>query len=184
MRYSKTHKQETHERIVKTAAKSFRKRGIGGLGLVPLMKETGLTHGGFYAHFKSKDALIGEAIDEAFGQTIERLQRAAQAAPQKTSRRAVLDEYISEAHRDDPSIGCVIAALGTETARLKPAIREHFDRNLESMLKMLMDDGKATASRAHAIRTLAMAIGALILSRTVRSKELSSEILDAARRMP
>src|ERR1041384_2893239 len=119
MRYSDTHKDETHQRIVKTAAKSFRKRGISGIGLVPLMKETGLTHGGFYAHFKSKDALIGEAIDAAFAQTIEHLRGAVQAAPNKSSRRAVLDAYISEGHRDDPSVGCIIAALGTETARLK-----------------------------------------------------------------
>jgi TetR/AcrR family transcriptional repressor of nem operon len=183
MRYSKTHKEETHERIVKTAAKSFRKHGINGIGLVPLMKETGLTHGGFYAHFKSKDALIGEAIDAAFAQTIEHLRSAVQAAPNKSSRRAVLDAYISEGHRDDPSVGCIIAALGTETARLKPTIREHFDRNLESMLELLMNDGKAL-SRAHAIRTLATAIGALVLSRTVRSRDLSNEILDAARREP
>jgi len=183
MRYSKTHKEETHERIVKAAANSFRKRGINGVGLVPLMEEVGLTHGGFYAHFKSKDALIGEVIDAAFAQTIEHLRNAAQAAPHKSSRRAVLDEYISEGHRDDPSVGCIIAALGTETARLKPAIREHFDRNLESMLELLMDDGKAL-SRAHAIRTLATAIGAVVLARTVRSKDLSGEILEAARREP
>src|SRR5688572_17273145 len=118
MRYSDTHKDETHQRIVKTAAKAFRKHGINGIGLVPLMKETGLTHGGFYAHFKSKDALVGEAIDAAFDQTIKRLRRAAEAAPQKTRRRAIIDEYISEAHRDDPSVGCAAAAFGTETARL------------------------------------------------------------------
>ena len=184
MRYPETHKAETRKRIVTTAAKAFRKHGINGIGLVPLMKNTGLTHGGFYAHFKSKDALIGEAIDAAFDQTINRLRRAAEAAPEKTRRRAIIDEYISEAHRDDPSVGCAVAALGTETARLKPTVREHFDKNLESVLKLMMDDGKESASRADAIRTLATAVGAIVLARTVRSKELSKEILETARQMP
>ena len=184
MRYSETHKDETHERIVKTAAKSFRKHGIKGIGVVPLMKQTGLTHGGFYTHFKSKDALIGEAIDAACEQTIERLRRAADAATDKTRRRAIIDEYISEGHRDDPSVGCAVAAFGTETARLKPTVREHVDKNLESMLTLLMDDGKQPVSRADAIRTFATAIGAILLSRTVRSKDMSDEILAAARKMP
>jgi TetR/AcrR family transcriptional repressor of nem operon len=184
MRYSETHKEETHKRIVKTAAKVFRKHGINGIGLVPLMKETGLTHGGFYAHFKSKDALIGEAIDAAFHQTITRLRSAAEAAPEKTGRRAIIDEYLSEGHRDDPSAGCAVAALGTETARLKPTVREHFDKNLESMLELMIDDGKGSGARADTIRTLATALGAIVLARTVRSKELSKEILSAARGMP
>jgi TetR/AcrR family transcriptional repressor of nem operon len=184
MRYSETHKEETHKRIVKTAAAAFRKHGINGIGLVPLMKETGLTHGGFYAHFKSKDALIAEAIDAAFHQTIERLQRAAEAAPDKTSRRAVIDEYLTEGHRDDPSVGCVIAALGTETARLKATVREHIDKNLEAMLELMVDDEKGRGSRLDAIRTFATAIGAIVLARTVRSKALSNEILKAAQQMP
>jgi TetR/AcrR family transcriptional repressor of nem operon len=184
MRYSETHKEETHQRIVTTAAKSFRKHGINGIGLVPLMKQNGLTHGGFYAHFKSKDALIGAAIDAAFEQTLNRLQRAADAAPEKGRRRAVIDEYISGGHRDDPSAGCAVAAFGTETARLKPTVREHFDKNLESMLKLLTDEGTQPVDHAEAIRTLATAIGALVLARTVRSKALSDEILAAARQMP
>ena len=184
MRYSNTHKQETHERIVKTAAKSFRKHGINGIGVVPLMKETGLTHGGFYQHFKSKDSLIGEAIDAAFGQTLARLQRAADAAPTGQRRRAVIKEYVTADHRDNPSDGCAVAALGTETARLKPSLREHIDKHLEPMLKMMMEDRKDAASRQQALRTCATAIGALMLARTVRSKELSDEILEAARNMP
>jgi TetR/AcrR family transcriptional regulator, transcriptional repressor for nem operon len=183
MRYSETHKEETHKRIVKTAAKAFRKHGINGIGLVPVMKETGLTHGGFYAHFKSKDALIAEAIDAAFQQTLSRLRQAAEAAPEKTRLRAVLDEYLTEIHRDDPSSGCAVAALGTETARLKPTVREHFDTNLEAMLDLMMGEGRERPPRADTIRALAAAVGALVLSRTVRSKELSREILAAARQV-
>lgn len=148
------------------------------------MKETGLTHGGFYAHFKSKDALVAEAIDAAFQETIERLRGAAEAAPDKTPRRAFMDEYLSEGHRDDPSIGCVIAALGTETARLKPTVREHVDKNLEAMLALLMDDEKGRDARPDTLRALSTAIGAVVLARTVRSKALSKEILEAARQMP
>jgi TetR/AcrR family transcriptional regulator, transcriptional repressor for nem operon len=184
MRYSQTHKEDTHKRIVNTAASAFRKHGINGIGLVPLMKETGLTHGGFYAHFKSKDALVAEAIDAAFHETIERLRRAAETAPDKTPRRAFMDEYLSEGHRDDPSIGCVIAALGTETARLKPTVREHIDKNLEAMLALLTDDGKGRDARPETLRALATAVGAIVLARTVRSKALSKEILEAARQMP
>ena len=184
MRYSDTHKEETHKRIVKSAARSFRKHGINGIGVVPLMKETGLTHGGFYQHFKSKDDLIGEAIDAAFQQTLARLQRAADAAPAGQRRRAVIKEYVTADHRDSPSEGCAVAALGTETARLKPSVRERIDKHLEPMLKMMMEDRKNVASREEAIRTCATAIGALVLARTVRSKELSDEILEAARKMP
>lgn len=184
MRYSQTHKEETHKRIVKTAAKSFRKHGINGVGVVPLMKESGLTHGGFYAHFKSKDALVGAAIDAAFEQTISHLKCAADAAPEKSRRRAIIDEYISEGHRDDPSGGCAVAAFGTETARLKPTVREHFDKNIESLLALMTHDRNHHVSREEAIRTFATAIGALVLARTVRSKKLSDEVLTAARRMP
>jgi TetR/AcrR family transcriptional repressor of nem operon len=183
MRYSKTHKEETHKRIVTTAAKSFRKHGINGVGVVPLMKESGLTHGGFYAHFKSKDALVGAAIDAAFEQTIGRLKQAVDNAPQKSSVRAFIDEYLSEGHRDDPSAGCAVAAFGTETARLKPTIREHIDKNIESMLAVMTDDRNHRVPREEAIRTLSTAIGAMVLARTVRSKELSDEVLTAARRI-
>jgi TetR/AcrR family transcriptional repressor of nem operon len=183
MRYSSTHKEETHERIVKTAAKSFRRHGINGIGVVPLMKETGLTHGGFYSHFKSKDGLIGEAIDAAFQQTLAKLRQATDAAPPGQRRRAFIKEYITAAHRDNPAEGCAIAALGTETARLKPSVRQHFDKQFEATLK-LMEDSKNSPSRDEAIRTCATAIGALVMARTVRSKELSDEILEAARKMP
>src|SRR5206468_6287303 len=115
-----------------------------------------------------------------FEQTIGRLKRAADAAPQKSRRRAIIDEYISDLHREDPSAGCAVAAFGTETARLKPTVREHIDKNLESMLTLMTDDPKHRVSREEAIRTFATAIGALVLARTVRSKELSDEVLTAA----
>ena len=106
MRYTSNHKAETRQRIIGEAARRFRKDGIEGTGLVPLMKALGLTHGGFYAHFESKDALVQASLEAAAEQTLERWQAPADAAP----ARAVVDHYLSAEHRDEPAEGCTVPA--------------------------------------------------------------------------
>ncbi|MFS2020544.1 TetR/AcrR family transcriptional regulator, partial [Massilia sp. CT11-108] len=109
MRYSSNHKAETRQRIIGEASRRFRKDGIEGTGLVPLMKALGLTHGGFYAHFESKDALVQASLEAAVQQTLERWLPSADAAP-----RAVIDHYLSAEHRDEPGEGCPLPTLAAE----------------------------------------------------------------------
>ncbi|MDB5972008.1 MAG: TetR family transcriptional regulator [Hydrocarboniphaga sp.] len=181
MRYSDTHKSETRARIVKNAAAAFRKYGVDGIGVAALMKKSGLTHGGFYAHFESKDALVGEAIDAAFEQSLASLADSVETAEPKQRRDVLMSRYLSDAHRDQPANGCVFAAMGSEAGRLKPALRARFDAHFETMISLLTQGSDNAEARRAAIARYTAAIGAIIVARAVRSKALSDEVLNAAR---
>lgn len=181
MRYSDTHKSETRARIVKSAATAFRKHGIDGIGVASLMKKAGLTHGGFYAHFESKDVLVAEAIDAAFEQSLKALADSVDEADPELRRDALMERYLSDAHRDQPAQGCTFAAIGTEAARLKPALRGRFDANFETMIGLLTQGSDDPELRQRAIARYTAAIGAMVVARAVRSKTLSDEVLKAAR---
>jgi TetR/AcrR family transcriptional repressor of nem operon len=181
MRYPPEHKEETRAKIVRAAAAAFRKHGVNGIGVAQLMKGAKLTHGGFYAHFESKDALVYDAVDAAFDQTMAFLEAGANAVPQKQRRRAIVDTYLTRRHRDHPEGGCAIAALGTDVSRLDAATRRHFETRIEGLIELIADQDSGSEARASAIRTLAAMVGAMVLSRAVRSEALSQEILDAAR---
>src|ERR1700687_5980252 len=122
MRYSKEHKQETHARIVKKASVRLREKGAHGIGVAEVMKEAGLTHGGFYAHFDSRDALLAAAADQAGAESIENLARAIAAAKPGGELMALVDSYLSERHVAAPEqgLGCAIAAAGSEVPRQPP----------------------------------------------------------------
>src|SRR5882757_11279990 len=104
MRHSKTEKAKTHERIVTVASKKFREEGLAGIGIADLMKEAGLTVGGFYKHFKSRDALVAEAVGSALEMWKERIDAAAAGGPRVTYD-SLVDDYLSEAHRNYPGTG-------------------------------------------------------------------------------
>src|SRR6266403_1546290 len=116
MGYSKAQKAKTHKRIVKIASKRFREDGLAGVGIAELMKEAGLTVGGFYKHFDSRDDLVAEAVSSAFGGWKRRVEAAASGGPQ-ASYAKLIDEYLNEAHRDNPGTGCAFSALAPEIAR-------------------------------------------------------------------
>jgi TetR/AcrR family transcriptional repressor of nem operon len=179
MRYSDDHKAATHTRIVRTAANELRAHGIDGIGVAALMSKAGLTHGGFYAHFESKDALLAEAIDAACEDTFTRLQKLGESTPAAERVDAIADAYLNTAHRDRPDRGCAIAALGGEIARLPPKLRGQFEQRIEALLSLLDDD--TDTNRELAIQRLSTMVGALLLARAVRSKTFSNEILEAAR---
>jgi len=179
MRYSAEHKLQIRQHIVNKAATQLRLHGLNGIGVASLMQTAGLTHGGFYAHFKSKIALIGEAIDAALEETFKLLYRAAQSADAGQSRHAIAEVYLSDAHRDKPGKGCAIAALGTEIARLKPQQRKRIDTRIESLLELIRDQNSAT--REDAIMQLSAMVGGLVLARVVSTKDFSNEILDTLR---
>ena len=184
MRYSKEHKLETHARIVKKASVRLREEGARGIGVADLMKEAGLTHGGFYAHFDSREALVIEAFGHAMDRSIERWRKLAEQTPPEKRLAAIVNSYLTPLHRDDPGHGCAVTALGAEIARESPKTRKAFAAKLELMIDMMADqilDVPRKAARKQAMAVLASMMGTLVLSRIAGNGEFSDEILGAGR---
>jgi TetR/AcrR family transcriptional repressor of nem operon len=184
MRYSKEHKQETHARIVKKASVRLREKGAHGIGVADLMKEAGLTHGGFYAHFDSREALVIEAFAYAMDRSNERWRKIAEATPPDKRLATIVESYLTPVHRDDPGHGCAVPTLGAEIARESPKTRRAFAAKLEQMIEMMADqilDVPRKAARKQAMAALATMMGTLVLSRIAGSGEFSDEVLDAGR---
>src|SRR5712692_7672898 len=184
MRYSKEHKLETHARIVKKASVRLREKGAHGVGVADLMKEAGLTHGGFYAHFDSREALVIEAFADAMDRSTERWRKLAEQTPPEKRLATIVGTYLTPLHRDDPGHGCAVPTLGAEIARESPKTRRAFAAKLEQMIDMIAEqipDLPRKAARKKAMATLATMIGTLVVSRIAGSGEFSDEILAAGR---
>jgi TetR/AcrR family transcriptional repressor of nem operon len=184
MRYSREHKLETHDRIVKKASVRIREKGAHGIGVADLMKDAGLTHGGFYAHFDSREALVIEAFAYAMDRSTERWRKMTETVPPEKRMAAIVETYLTPQHRDDPGHGCAVTALGAEIARESPKTRKAFAAKLELMVDMLAEqlpDVPRKAARKQALATLSTMVGALVLSRIAGSGELSDDILGAGR---
>jgi TetR/AcrR family transcriptional repressor of nem operon len=184
MRYSKEHKQETHTRIVRKASVRLREKGAHGIGVADLMKEAGLTHGGFYAHFDSREALVIEAFNYAMDRSTERWRKLAEQTPPEKRFAAIVDSYLTTLHRDDPGHGCAVPTLGPEIARESAKTRKAFAARLDEMIEMMADqvpELPRKAARAQAIAAIATMAGALVLSRVAGSGEFSEEILGVGR---
>src|SRR5260370_27058785 len=123
MRYSKEHKQETHARIVKKASVRLREKGAHGIGVADLMKEAGLTHGGFYAHFDSREALVIEAFAYAMDRSTERWRKIAETTPPDKPLATIVGSYLTPVHRDDPGHGCAGPTVGAGIRRGSPETR-------------------------------------------------------------
>lgn len=184
MRYSKEHKQETHARIVRKASVRLREKGAHGIGVADLMKEAGLTHGGFYAHFDSREALLIEAFGYAMDRSMDYWRKTtAETAPDK-GLATIVDSYLTAVHRDDPGRGCAVPTLGAEIVRESPKARRAFAAKLEQMIDMIaaqLPDLPPKAARKQAAATLATMMGTLVLSRIAGNSEFSDEILAAGR---
>ncbi|HYI28474.1 MAG TPA: TetR/AcrR family transcriptional regulator [Bradyrhizobium sp.] len=184
MRYSREHKLETHARIVKKASVRIREKGAHGIGVADLMKDAGLTHGGFYAHFDSREALVIEAFAYAMDRSTERWRKLAETIPPEKRMATIVETYLTPLHRDDPGHGCAVTALGAEIARESPKTRKAFAAKLEQMVDMLAEqipDVPRKAARKQALATLSSMVGALMLARIAGTGELSDEILGAGR---
>ena len=184
MRYSREHKLETHARIVRKASVRLREKGAHGIGVADLMKDAGLTHGGFYAHFDSRDALVVEAFNYAMDRGTERWRKLAETTPPDKRLAVIVDSYLTTVHRDDPGHGCAIPTLGAEIARENPKTRKAFAAKLEQMIEMLasqLPDLPRKAARKQAMSTIATMMGTLVLARIGGSGEFSDEILAAGR---
>jgi TetR/AcrR family transcriptional repressor of nem operon len=184
MRYSKEHKLETHARIVKKASVRLREKGAHGIGVADLMKDAGLTHGGFYAHFDSREALVIEAFGYAMDRSIEHWRKKAELTPPDKRLAAIVDSYLTPSHRDDPGHGCAIPALSAEIARENPKTRKAFAAKLEQMIEIIavqMPNLPRKTARKQAMASLATMMGTLVLARVAGSGEFSDEILGAGR---
>jgi TetR/AcrR family transcriptional regulator, transcriptional repressor for nem operon len=181
MKVSREQAAENRKRIIDVAGRLFRERGFDGIGVADLMQAAGLTHGGFYGHFGSKDDLAAEACGRALGRSAEKW--AALADGSGDALAALVKHYVSERHRDAPGSGCVLASLGADAARQGQPIRQALTEGLGSLIAILAKvvPGRSRAARRRAaLAALAEMVGAIMLARTVDDRNLSNEILAAA----
>src|SRR5712692_789927 len=192
MRLTKEQAAENRRQILEAAARLFREQGFAGVAVADLMKAAGFTHGGFYNHFPSKEAIAAEACSTMIARSNAEL---AETLGQKTSGqkakawRQYLDRYLSVEHRDAPGSGCAVAALATDAARQSKEVQTSFADGIEILaanLPKAKPDERPAATRARAARLWSEMVGALVLSRAVADAdpELSEEILAASRRKP
>ncbi len=178
MRYSEDHKAQTHQRIIDEASERFRRDGVGVTGLQPLMKALGLTHGGFYAHFKSKDDLVEQALSAA----VEKLAVSVdETFAGDNPLQTFIRYYLSASHRDNPGKGCPMPTLCSELGqRGQPSATT--DRMVENRVSKIAENLEGANVDEQSIAMLSTMVGALMLSRSVSDPELSDRILKGARR--
>ncbi|MFZ3007961.1 MAG: TetR/AcrR family transcriptional regulator [Phenylobacterium sp.] len=182
MRYGEDRKAETRERVVKAAASAMRRLGPDRVSVAEIMGEVGLTHGGFYAHFPSKDALVGAAVEAAFAQSRWRLGKLALQDDPKVLLAGLVDFYVSADHRDHPERGCPIALLSSDIPRQGAPAREAFDTGVHGLIEIIatrLEGGEERLGLAGSL--LAEMAGAVALSRAVSDPELSDRLLAESR---
>ncbi|MBB5337746.1 TetR/AcrR family transcriptional regulator [Tunturiibacter gelidoferens] len=181
MRVSRTKAAENRERILDVATRLFRERGIDGIGVADLMKSAGLTHGGFYGHFKSKDDLVAQAC----GRAVQKMRdNWIKVLDQTTGDpvHALADTYLAAKHRDNAGRGCTIAALGSEIARQSTAVRHIVTEELKPFidyLSAIVQGSSASLRRERAITLYASLVGAIVIARAVDDAAFSNETLHA-----
>jgi len=177
MRYSQDHKAQTHQRIIKEASVRFRRDGIGATGLQPLMKALNLTHGGFYAHFKSKDELVEKALQAAAAELDAHCEK---LFSQERPLEAFIDSYLSERHQTSPQEGCPLTTMSPEMG-----LRGQHSRTTDEVLKARLKQVEAALgspnAREQSLVLMSTLVGALVLARSVKSAELATRILDVVR---
>jgi TetR/AcrR family transcriptional repressor of nem operon len=180
MRYPEGHKEAVKDRIIQAASRALRRHGLEGVSIPALMKDAGMTHGGFYTHFKNRDELVAEAVLRAANETAEGVF--SDALPLQET----LGRYLSTGHLEHPEQGCVLAALGTDGVRQPPRVRRAFAEVALGFLRLterkLHPGGKADTLSDEALARAAMMVGAVVLGRLVRDEALAERILAAARK--
>lgn len=194
MRYSQSHKQETRKTVVRAAAAAVRAKGPDGVSVAEIMAEAGLTHGGFYAHFPNKAALVAAALAEAFGQSRRRFARMTEGMTPAEALTAFIDSYVSVEHRDNPQRGCPIATLTNDLPRQGPAVRDAFDAGVANLIARIeawlpLGEGQiegegeraAAARRGLASSMMAEMAGVVALARAVSDAAMAHAMLEASR---
>lgn len=176
-------KEASHERIVRAAARAIRRSGYDGTGVADIMKEAGLTHGAFYAHFNSREAMLAEAASQACAESVAAVAEVVGNAATGKTLEAMLRAYLSKAHLENTEMGCPLAALGSETARQATDVRRATTRHIKEMVDLAarqFPDWGQPAAHERALVTVATMVGSLLLARAVDEPALSDGLREAA----
>lgn len=180
MKVTREQAAENRDRILTVAAKLFREKGFDGIGVADLMKAAGLTHGGFYGHFKSKDDLIAQACHRAVDELLA-AGESRRAESQQDPIALFLENYLSVEHRNNAGAGCLMAALGSEAPRQSKVVREAFTQSAKrlwgALTQLLSSKLPPEQAKQKAIVTLATLIGAQVIARAVDDEEMSEDVL-------
>lgn len=174
-------KEITHTRIVETAARAIRRSGYDGTGVADIMKEAGLTHGGFYAHFASRDAMLAEAADQAGEETIAIAKRIFAEVPGDQALQVLMQVYLSNEHMANIETGCSLAALGSEMPRQAPEVRKASTCRVKEMIALIKSrlTGRQSDTYEKALVMLSTMVGTLLIARAVEDPELSEAFRQA-----
>ncbi|MGE0097636.1 MAG: TetR/AcrR family transcriptional regulator [Hydrogenophaga sp.] len=176
-------KEASHERIVRAAARAIRRSGYGGTGVADIMKEAGLTHGAFYAHFESREAMLAEAADQAGAEANAFAAKVVAAVPPEQALRAMVQAYLSREHLASIETGCPVSALGSEMPRQSPEVRRAATRRIKEMMDLVArqsSDWGQPGAHERALVTVATMVGTLMLARAVDDPALSDSLCSAA----
>lgn len=176
-------KEESHERIVQAAARAIRRSGYDGTGVADIMKEAGLTHGAFYAHFASREAMLAEAADRAGAESNAFAASVIAAAPPEQSLQALMQAYLSKEHLAGIETGCPVSALGSEMPRQSPEVRRAATRRIKEMIDLVArqsPDWGQPSAHERALVTVAAMVGTLMLARAVDDPALSDALCNAS----
>lgn len=176
-------KEASRERIVTAAARAIRRSGYDGTGVADIMKEAGLTHGGFYAHFPSREALLAAAADRAGAESVAAVAGAVAKVPPEEALTTLLRAYLSKEHQERIELGCPAAALGSEMPRQAPEVRRAATRRIKEMIDLVArqsPDWGRPGAHERALVTVATMVGALMLARAVDEPALSDDVREAA----
>lgn len=182
-RSSGTTKEATHDRIVDAASRAIRRSGYDGTSVADIMKEAGLTHGGFYAHFASREAMLAEAADRAGADAIAGVARIAAQTPSAEALHAMMLAYLSETHLENLERGCPVVALGSEMPRQAPEVRAAATRRIKEMIDLVarqLPNWGQPGAHEQALVIVSTMVGTLLLSRAVNDPKLSKALRDAA----
>jgi TetR/AcrR family transcriptional repressor of nem operon len=176
-------KEATHDRIVEAASRAIRRSGYGGTSVPDIMRSAGLTHGGFYAHFDSREAMLAEAADRAGAESLATLARVAATAPPQRALQKMLEFYLSKEHVENAEIGCPAAALGSEMPRQAPEVRRAATSRIKEMIDLIArqsPDWGQPGAHERALVTVSTMLGALLLARAVDDPRFSDAVREAA----
>ena len=186
MRYPPAHKEATRHRILEAASQAFRERGVAETGVDEIMRRAGLTHGGFYAHFRDKTDLVGEACAVGFAEALPNLERIAALPTAAARARLLIDSYLAARHRDNRGSGCLIVAVAADMARLggtaRKAYSKGFTRHLDRLTNALRLSEDPEENRARVTHLMSALVGALLFARAIDDAAQSDAILLSMRR--
>jgi TetR/AcrR family transcriptional repressor of nem operon len=184
VRYSPEHKTETHKKIVEDASRRIRAKGLHGAGVAAVMQDTGLTHGGFYKHFRSKDDLLAESVTKAFEDMSARLVKVAEQSPPGEAWKAIVTEYLSREHCIHPDNGCPLAALASELARGDAEMKKRTGTAMLEYKTRLLPfmPGRRAADRERAFFAIfSTMIGAVEMARIICDRDAREKILTSTK---